>query len=94
MAYVLVNVFMSLEVELQCSLRGKARSSSNSSIVIKSKEKLADDEECAIFHRHHGSSLEVTVYCELPPKHSFHVLDLFTDQGYLKSSMRFSEGCE
>ena len=92
MAYVLVNVFVSLEVELQCSLRGNARFSSNFSIVFKSKGKLADDEESAIFHGHQSSSLEVTVYCELPPKPSFHVLDLFTDQGYLKSSMRLWEG--
>ena len=89
MAYVLVNVFVSLEVELQCSLRDNARFSSNFTIVFKTKGKLADEEESAIFHGLQGSKLEVTVYCELPPNPSFHVLDLFTDQGYLKSSMRF-----
>ena len=66
-----MNAFVSLEGKLQCSLRGNARYSSNFSIVFKTKGKLADDEEIAIFHGHQSSSLEVTVYCELPPKHSF-----------------------
>ena len=94
MAHVLVNAFVSLEEKLQCSLRGNARYSSNFSIVFKTKGKLADDEESAILHGLQGSSLEMTVYCELPPKHSFHVLDLFTDQGYLKCSMTLWECCE
>ena len=87
-------MFLSLEVELQCSLRGNARHSSNFSILFKTKGKLADDEESAIFHGLQGSKLEVSVYCNIPPKHSFQVLDLFTDQGYLKCSMTLWEGCE